>query len=227
MQMFLLRFITVTVIEIYRLTTGSKMLMVSAFVYPLAGDLTKKMDAAKKMGKSRINGVSELTFGGYAYIGKLGSGEGQTAKNRFGGMGNFKYNFDKAGFIKVGGEYSVLSNQVSNPNVLDTNVSGSGLSTWLEFNPPIEQLQEKLSLVARYDMYDPNTNKPGTNLSGFNADNGKQNLLMFGLFFKPINMLTFGLNYQMVSYEKDFAVKYDGTPTSTVSKFMFNTILDF
>lgn len=204
-----------------------KDIMVSAFVYPLAGDIAKKLEAAKKMGKTRIAGISDLTFGGFAYVGKLGSGEGQTAKNRFGGMANFKYNFDKAGFIKVGGEFSVLSNQVANPNVLDTNVSGRGISTWLEFNLPFEQLQEKLSLVARYDMFDPNTNKPGTNLNGFNADNGKQNMLMFGLFFKPINIVTLGFNYQMVSYEKDFAVKYDGTPTSTVSKFMFNTILDF
>jgi hypothetical protein len=201
--------------------------MASAFVYPLAGDISKKTDAAKKSGRNRINGISDLTFGGYAYIGKLGSGEGQTAKSRFGGMANFKYNFDKAGFIKVGGEVGSLSNQAANPVNLDSNVTAFGISTWLEFNPPVEELKEKLSLVARFDMYDPNTDKPGTNLTGFNADNGKQNLLMVGLFFKPANMLTLGLNYQMQSFEKDFAVKYDGTPTSSISRVFFNTILEF
>lgn len=204
-----------------------KDVMFSAFVYPLAGDLSKKMEAAKKSGKTRIGGVSDLTIGGFGYIGKLGSGEGQTAKSRFGGMANFKYNFDKAGFIKVGGEFSVLSNQVTNPTVLDTNVSGRGISSWLEFNLPFEQLQEKLSLVARFDMFDPNTNKPGTNLNGFNADNGKQNLLIVGMYFKPINTVTLGLSYHSTTFEKNFAVNYDGTPTSSISKLVFNTILEF
>ncbi len=204
-----------------------KDVMFSAFIYPLAGELAKKTEAAKKTGKSRINGVSDLTIGGFGYIGKLGGGEGQTAKTRFGGMANFKFNFDNAGFIKVGGEFSVASNQVASTTALDTTVNGRGISTWLEFNPPIEVLKEKVSLVARYDMFDPNTNKPGTNAQGFTADNGKQNLLMLGLFYKPVNLVTFGINYQMLSYEKDFAVKYDGTPTSSVSKFYLNLILDF
>lgn len=204
-----------------------KDVMFSAFVYPLAGELAKKTDAAKKTGRTRINGVSDLTFGGFGYIGKLGGGEGQTAKTRFGGMANFKFNFDKAGFIKVGGEFSVSSNQVASTTALDTTVNGRGISTWLEFNPPIEELKEKVSLVARYDMFDPNTNKPGTNAQGFTADNGKQNLLMLGLFYKPVNIVTFGLNYQMHSFENDFAVKYDGTPTSSISKFYLNLILDF
>lgn len=204
-----------------------KDVMVSAFIYPLAGDLTKKMDAAKKSGKNRIDGVRELTLGGFAYMGKLASGEGQTAKSRFGGMANFKFNFDKIGFIKVGGEFSVYSNQAPNASVLDSNVNGRGISTWLEFNPPVEAFGEKLSLVARYDMFDPNTTKPGTNLSGFNADNGKQSLMLVGLFFKPANILTLGLNYQIQTYEKNFAVKYDGTPVTNISKFVFNTILEF
>ena len=204
-----------------------KDIMVSGFIYPLAGELSKKMDAAKKMGKNRIDGISELTLGGYVYIGKQGNGEGQFKNNRFGGMANFKYNFAKVGFIKVGSELSLLSNQVPNANVLDSTVSGRGLSVWLEFNPPIESFGEKLSLVARCDWFDPNTNKPGTNLVGFNSDNGKQNLLLAGLFFKPASVLTLGLNYQILTYEKNFAVKYDGTPASTVSKFVFNTILDF
>ncbi|MCI0474461.1 MAG: hypothetical protein L0Y76_12840 [Ignavibacteria bacterium] len=201
--------------------------MASAFIYPLAGDISKKTEAAKKSGKNRISGVSDLTFGGYAYIGKLGSGEGQTAKSRFGGLGHFKYSFDRAGFIRIGAEIGSLSNQVSNMNNLDSNVTGFGISTWLEFNPPVEELKEKLSLVARFDTYNPNTDAPGTNPTGFNADNAQQNLLMVGLFFKPASVLTLGLNYQMQSYEKDFAVKYDGTPTSSVSRLFFNTILEF
>jgi hypothetical protein len=204
-----------------------KDIMVSGFIYPLAGELTKKMDVAKKSGKNRVDGVSELTVGGYAYIGKQTNGEGQFKNTRFGGMANFKYNFTKVGFVKIGTEVSMLSNQVPNPSVLDSTINGRGISTWIEFNPPVEVLGEKLSLVARYDMFDPNTNKPGYNLYSLNSDNGKQNLLLIGLFFKPASVLTLGFNYQAINYEKNFAVKYDGTPTSTVSKFVFNTILDF
>ena len=50
---------------------------------------------------------------------------------------------------------------------------------------------------------------------------------MAGIFFKPVNIVTFGLNYQMLTYNKEFAVKYDGTATSSVSMLFFNTIVDF
>jgi len=204
-----------------------KDIMVTGFVYPLVGQMAKKMEAAKKVGKTRIDGISDLTLGGFAYIGKLNNGEGQTSRNRFGGMLNFKYNFAKTGFIKVGGEFSVYQNQIANASNLDSTVNGRGISTWLEFNPPIERLQEKLSLVGRFDTFDPNTDKPNYNLFSLNSDNGKQNLIMIGLFFKPVNMLTLGFNYQIQSFEKDFAVKYDGTPTNKISKLVFNAILDF
>lgn len=203
-----------------------KDVMFSAFVYPLAGDLAKKRDAAKKLGKTRINGISDLTFGGFGYLGTLGGGEGSNGKTRFGGMANFKYNFDNAGFIKIGGEYSVYSNEAASITTTDSTVSGNGISTWIEFNPPIEELKERISLVGRFDWFDPNSNKPGTNAKGFNADNGKQNLIMAGLFYKPVNIVTLGLNYQLYTFEKDFAVKYDGTPTNTISRLFFNIILE-
>ena len=203
-----------------------KDVMFSGFVYPLAGDLAKKREAANKIGKTRIDGISDLTIGGFGYIGKLGGGEGRTGKTRYGGMANFKYNFNNVGFVKVGGEYSVYSNEVSSTSATDSTVNGNGISTWIEFNPPIEELKEKVSVVGRFDWFDPNTNKPGTNAQGFTADNGKQSLIMIGLFYKPVNMVTLGMNYQLYSLEKDFAVKYDGTPTSTVSKLFFNFILE-
>ncbi len=192
-----------------------KDVMFGAFIYPLAGSKVKK------------GGFTDLAIGGYGYIGKLGGGEGQTAKTRFGGMANAKYSFENSGFIKIGGEIDFLSNQVASATAPDTSVNGRGISTWLEFVPPIQELKEKVSLVFRYDWYDPNTNKPETYAAGFNADNGKQNLLMAGIFFKPVNIVTFGLNYQMLTYNKEFAVKYDGTATSSVSMLFFNTIVDF
>jgi glycosyltransferase involved in cell wall biosynthesis len=64
-----------------------KDIMATAFIYPLQGMIKKNTDAAKKMNKSRIDGISDLTVGtvgsradsrcaGFAYMGKLGSTAG-------------------------------------------------------------------------------------------------------------------------------------------------------
>lgn len=210
-----------------------KDIMVTGFFNPLAGQFAKKLEAVKKSGKSRLEGISELTVGGFAYIGKLGFNEygvvngGQYRANRFGGMLNFKYNFDKAGSVKVGGEYSVYSNQLpSNPltPTVDSTLNGGGLSAFLEFNPPIEQLNDKLFLTFRYDMFNPNTNS-GSTTSFY--DMGKQKLMIIGLMYKPANILTLGLSYHNIGYDQNYIVKYDGTTTSSLNRLYVNAILDF
>ncbi len=210
--------------------------MVTGFIYPLNDMIKKNTDAAKKMNKSRIDGISDLTLGGFAYLGKLGSNEfgvangGMYKNNRFGGMVNFKYNFKNFGWVKLGGELSMMSNTVPEAvtgGFIDSSYTAQGLSTWFEFNPPIEELQEKLMLTFRFDTFDPNTTKPGTNLTGFTGDANKQSLMILGLMFKPSSVLTLGLNYQIQSFDKDYVVKYDGTTKSSLSRLYFNTILEF
>lgn len=206
--------------------------MATTFIYPLQGMLKTKMDAAKKNNKSRIDGITDLTLGGFMYLGRLTNGEygvangNQYKSNRFGGMLNFKYNFAQFGFIKIGGEFSVQSNQVPSLNA-DTSVTARGMSVFLDFNLPIESLGEKLSLTFRYDNFDPNTNKPGVNAPGLNADNGKQTLMIFGLMYKPANILTLGLSYHILRYEKNFVTDYQGTTKSSISRLYFNTIVEF
>jgi len=210
-----------------------KDIFVTGFFNPLAGMAAKKMEALKKSGKTRIEGVSELTLGGFAYVGKLGNNEygvvngGQYRNNRFGGMMNFKFNFDKAGSVKLGGEYSVYSNQLpSNPLTpgTDSTLNGGGLSAFLEFNPPIEELNDKLFLTFRYDMFNPNTSS-GSTTSFY--DMGKQKLMIIGLMYKPANILTLGLSYHNIGYDQNYIVKYDGTTTSSLNRFYLNAILDF
>jgi hypothetical protein len=52
--------------------------------------LAKKTDKYKKAGKQRLDGISDLTLGGFVYLGKLDKGENyagaQFQRNRFGGM---------------------------------------------------------------------------------------------------------------------------------------------
>ncbi|TRZ65025.1 hypothetical protein D4R20_01995, partial [bacterium] len=215
--------------------------MATAFIYPLQADIKKKMDAAKKNKKSRIDGIADLTIGGFAYMGKLNKAEntpgtlGATVNgqyyqnNRFGGMFNFKYNFDKMGSIKIGGELSSQSNTiptVSSP-MADSSITASGISAFLEFNPPVEMFSDKVYLTFRYDSFSPNTNKPGLNAIGWTADNAKQSLMIIGLMFKPSNVLTLGLSYHTISYDKNYIVNYDGTTSSSLSRLYFNTIVDF
>jgi|GEM_PF-869933 hypothetical protein len=223
-----------------------KDIMVTGFIYPLAGQISKKMDAMKKAKKTRMDGIVDLTLGGFAYIGKQSNGEFGTvngsaysstfgqhiASNRFGGMINFKYNFEKAGSVKVGGEYSLQSNTVPESvagGVIDSTVNAGGLSGWLEFVPPVESLGDKLSLIFRYDMFNPNTTAGTSAVTdpSYFQNNGKQTFMLIGLMFKPANILTLGLSYQMTGYSQNYVVKYDGTTTSSINRLYFNTILDF
>lgn len=210
-----------------------KDIMVTGFIYPLAEQIAKRNEAMKKMNKKRLDGIVDLTLGGFAYMGRLGNNEygvvngGQYKNTRFGGMLNFKYNFDKAGSIKIGGEYSMYSNQYPSPassQTTDSTLTGGGLSAFLEFNPPVEELNDKLFLTFRYDMFNPNTNS-GSTTSFY--DMGKQKLMIIGLMYKPASLLALGLTYHNIGYDQNYIVKYDGTTTSSLNRFYLNAILDF
>ncbi len=215
--------------------TRFKDLLFTAFVHPMAGIINKRIEFAKKKGRDRIDGISDLTLGGYAYIGKLDKGENYTpngvqyVRNRFGGMVHVKYNFKKIGFVRIGGEIGMQSNQdpsgIKPDSVSETN--SFGYSGYLEFCPPVEQLKEKLSLVARLDIYDPNTDNSNSSEITFNDNTDKQMLLILGLAFKPAKVLTIGLTYHSLIYQKDFVVKYDGSLTKSDGKLMFQMILNF
>ena len=212
-----------------------KDLFISAFVHPLASKISKKMDALKKAKKERLEGTADVTIGGFGYIGKLDKGENYTPnavqykRNRFGGMAFFRYNFKKAGFFKIGGEFSVQKNEdpaSSKPDSL-VETNARGISGYLEFNPPVEQLGEKLSLLARYDVFDPNTQNSDASVTTFNNNTDKQAFLLLGLVYKPAKILTLSINYQALMYNQNYIVKYDGTTSKSDGKLLINGILDF
>lgn len=211
-----------------------KDLMFSAFIHPLAGNISKKTAAMKKAGKDRIDGISDLTFGGFLYMGKLDKGENLTPnavqykRNRFGGMAHLRLNFKKAGFVKIGGEYSMAKNEdAGTPVNTVAEVNAKGLSAYLEFNPPVLSLNEKLMFVARYDMFDPNDKDSTNSLVTFNDNNDKQKLMLLGLAVRPNKYLTIGLTYQGITYDDNFVVKYDGTTTKSDARLVFHGILNF
>ena len=191
------------------------------------------MDALKKSGKSRLAGINDLTIGGLVYLGKLGMGENpsgaQFIRNRFGGLANLKVNFKKIGFFRIGGEFDVQSNQ--NPSAVNPDsavtTTASGFSAWLEFNPPVQELMERLSFFARFDQFDPNTANESASTTSFNDNTDKQNLLILGLVYKPAKVLTLGLTYQSVMYQSEYVVKYDGTTAKSDSRLALQSILDF
>jgi hypothetical protein len=215
--------------------------MATLFIHPLADNINKKIDALKKVKKDRLNGITDLTVGGFVYMGKLANGEitainpstgnvsAQITRNRFGGMLSAKYNFKNFGFVKIGGEFSLQSNQDPSATVIDSVVktNSSGLSAYLEFNPPVAQLNEKVMLIARYDMFDPNTENTNVSLTSFNDNTDKQSLLILGLVYKPSKVLTVGATYQSITYQSQYVVKRDGTTSKTDGRLLVHGILEF
>ena len=111
--------------------------------------------------------------------------------------------------------------------------NSSGMSVYLEFNPPVVSIDEKISLIARYDMFDPNTDNNGSNASStaqttsWNNNTDKQSLLILGLAYKPNKVLTLAASYQAVTYQSQYVVKYDGTTSKTDSQLIIHGILNF
>lgn len=211
-----------------------KDILFSAFIHPLAGSIAKKTDRMKKAGKDRFDGITDLTIGGYMYMGKLDKGENYTpnspqyVRNRFGGMAHLRLNFKKAGFVKIGGEYGMQNNEDPS-GVLTTpaKTNTTGFSAYLEFNPPVLSLNEKLMLVARFDMFDPNNEDSNNSVTTFNNTNDKQKYFLVGLAVRPNKVLTFGLTYQGITYDDNFVVKYDGTTTKSDGRMLVHGILNF
>ncbi|HJY64320.1 MAG TPA: hypothetical protein VJ455_09205 [Ignavibacteria bacterium] len=213
-----------------------KDLFFTAFVHPLQPSINKKLEELKKAKKERLNGLADLTFGGFVYMGKLDKGENhalngvQYERNRFGGMAHLRYNFKKAGFIKIGGEYSVQKNvDPVSPSTEKAETNSGGFSTYLEFNPPVQSINDKLMLIFRYDSFDPDvyTSPTGTTTIVFNNSNDKQSLLIGGFVFKPNKLLQIGLTYQSLTFEDNFVVKYDGTTSKTDGKLFVHGVLNF
>ena len=232
-------------------STRWKDFMGTLFIHPLADNLAKKMKASKT---GRIQGIADVTLGGFVYMGELGKGEigfngvsgttgyplasTQYKRNRFGGMLSAKYNFKDNGFVKIGGEFSVQQNQDPGKTILTPvadsalTYTSTGLSLYLEFNPPVKELNDKLMLVARYDMFDPKTPSPNATLItngliNFNNTTDKQSLLLLGLAYKPVKAATLGLTYQAVTYQQPFVTKRDGTTSKTTSHLIVHGILEF
>lgn len=200
------------------------------FIHPFASQINKKTIPGK-----RISGTTDVTIGGYAYIGKLGLGENYTnggvqyVRNRAGGMFNIKYNFNNFGFVKFGTEYSLQFNQdpsaIRSDSLVKTN--STGLSTYLEFNPPIEALSDKIMLVARYDIFDPDNSNTSTDITSFNNNTDKQTLLMLGIAYKTSKIFTLGITYQQLGYQLPFVVNYDNVTSDKDSKLIIHAILEF
>ncbi len=76
-------------------------------------------------------------------------------------------------------------------------------------------------------MFDPNTNNASTSTTTFNDNTDKQSLLILALAFKPNKVLTLAASYQMLTYQSQYVVKYDGTTSKSDSRLIIHGILNF
>ena len=88
--------------------------------------------------------------------------------------------------FRIGGEYSMRSVSAATDGAED--VSGNNISLWGVFNAT-----DKLNLLARYDMYEPNAD----------VDADKSALIVAGLDFHPIKNVRFIPNVQIQTFEAD------------------------
>lgn len=154
--------------------------------------------------------LKSLKLASYYYIGRNINATGQgLARERIGGFVSFS-----TSLFSIASEYNRRQDASSSP---DTLVSGSGLSVFGEIKAPFEELQNKLSLVWRYDVVEPNTDKDG-DMTKF---------LIFGIAYKPNDKLTFVLNRQLTMAEKEVFTKYDKTKTDSEGRWFLHAIVDF
>jgi hypothetical protein len=154
--------------------------------------------------------LQPLVIAGYAYKGSNAAKTGLALpRNRFGALISYAYNI-----ASIGVEYDVRKDAPSNP---DTTLSGNGLSIFGEIKAPVEELRSKLSLVWRFDVYEPNVDK--------GADMQRYNIL--GLAYKPHERLTFILNKQWTKAESAVLVRTDNTKTTYDGRWFLNAIVNF
>lgn len=154
--------------------------------------------------------LKSFKLASYYYSGRNINPAGQgLTRERIGGLVSFS-----TSQFSIASEYNVRQDAPSSP---DTLVSGNGFSVFGEIKAPFEELQNKLSLVWRYDVAEPNADKDG-DVTKF---------LILGVSYKPNDKLTFVLNRQLTMAEKEVFTKYDKTKIDNEGRWFLHAIIDF
>jgi hypothetical protein len=150
--------------------------------------------------------LKTLTLGGYTYLGK--NGTAGIKKQRFGGLLGYSYSF-----VLVGAEYDSRKDGVAN----SPDVSAQVYSLFSEIKLPIAELQNKLSLIFRYDSADPNEDK----------DNDKTNFFIAGFVWKASEKISVVLDRQIMTADSPTMKTTAGDMIDKDEKWFVHTIVVF
>jgi hypothetical protein len=129
-----------------------------------------------------------LGVSGYYYLGKTASGDESLDRNRVGGMVNFGYDF-----VNIGVEFDISKDQSLDKNNAKLDTNGSGLSAFgeVKFTKFLPAPLNNLGLLARFDSWDPNTDK----------ENDAHSVILAGLTYAVAKNVRAVLDLQQTSYQ--------------------------
>ena len=129
-----------------------------------------------------------LGVSGYYYLGKTASGDESLDKNRFGGMVNFGYDF-----FNIGAEFDMSKDQSMDKNNAKIDTNGSGFSVFgeVKFTKFLSAPLSNLGVIARFDSWDPDTDK----------ENDGHSLVLAGLTYAVAKNVRAVLDLQQTSYQ--------------------------
>jgi hypothetical protein len=124
----------------------------------------------------------------YYYMGKKASGDDSLDKTRLGAMLNFSYDF-----INIGGEFDMSTDQSldKDKNIVDANGSGFSGFGEIKIGKFLPAPLNNLGIIARFDSWDPNTDK---------EDDG-HSLILAGLTYNVARNVRAVLDLQQISYQ--------------------------
>ena len=129
-----------------------------------------------------------LGVSGYYYLGKTASGDESLDRNRVGGMVNFSYDF-----VNIGAEFDMSKDQSLDKNSAKLDTNGSGFSAFgeVKFTKFLPAPLNNLGLLARFDSWDPNTDK----------ENDAHSVILAGLTYAVAKNVRAVLDLQQTSYQ--------------------------
>lgn len=152
-----------------------------------------------------------LTVAGFYYKGSnLSSTATSADKNRYGAFIGYSYNI-----LSVNGEYIAKEDASLTNN--DSLSKGNVVAFFGEIKAPFESLKNKLSLVWRYDIIEPNIDKGGD----------MYRLGIIGAAYKLNDRVTFVLDHQFQNAETSSFKRADGVKIDADKKWFLHTIVNF
>ncbi len=154
--------------------------------------------------------LKPLLVAGYVYKGSnMSTTSTVLPRNRFGGLVSYTYS--------VASATVEFNSRQDAPKYADTLVSGTALSFFGEIKAPLDEWKDKVSLLWRYDVVEPNDLKGGD----------QTRLKILGLTYKPVDKIVLALDRQWTNSETKTMKQFDNVLIDFENRWFFHVIVSF